>query len=207
MVVERKCMRVQVAARGWLHEEWVRDYYPDDLPADWRLAFYANEFAGVLVPADYWSSADWPDTAQWREDVSDRFRFFLELDERLLEPELKARLLESVAVLDETLGGVLVPGGRADVDRLVRDAFGTRAPVYGEPAGGGRTAIWRGPGAPRPCAPVGLPEAAGDPSPRALRQLLESFAECADGDEAWLFAGADMQRLSALREMAGLLGL
>ena len=69
---------VVVGARGWLHEHWAESFYPEDIPEDWRLGFYANEFNTLLVP--------WP---QWREsvealeegleDTSDEFHLYLEL--------------------------------------------------------------------------------------------------------------------------------
>ncbi len=38
-----------VLAVGWDHPAWQGSFYPDDLPADWRLTYYANEVPGVLL--------------------------------------------------------------------------------------------------------------------------------------------------------------
>ena len=40
---------LRLGARGWRHAHWENDFYPDDLPPDWQLAYYANEFSTVLV--------------------------------------------------------------------------------------------------------------------------------------------------------------
>lgn len=61
---------IEVGARGWA----CQDYYPDDLPEDWQLDYYANEFSVLLVPRARWAgwgSDDWKafaesaDTLRW----------------------------------------------------------------------------------------------------------------------------------------------
>ena len=47
-----------MGAFGWDHEQWRWQYYPDDMPSDWRLAYYANDFESVLVPFNIWSELD-----------------------------------------------------------------------------------------------------------------------------------------------------
>lgn len=69
--------RLRVGAVGWDHAHWVETYYPHDLPAEWRLGFYANEFPAVLVPQQQWQE-QWQDLADWAEDVPDEFRFYLQ---------------------------------------------------------------------------------------------------------------------------------
>ncbi|MCW8955359.1 MAG: hypothetical protein OQL09_00620 [Gammaproteobacteria bacterium] len=67
---------LRLGACGWQHQHWQNSFYPGDCPQDWRLGFYANEFTAVLVPAQYWP--DDYDVEQWCEDVSSRFRFYLQ---------------------------------------------------------------------------------------------------------------------------------
>lgn len=31
---------------------WANGYYPEDMPAEWQLAYYANEFRRLYVPAE-----------------------------------------------------------------------------------------------------------------------------------------------------------
>jgi hypothetical protein len=66
---------VLIGCRGWDHDEWVPEFYPEDLPDDWRFCFYSNEIRSVLVPfGDVYGA----DPHQWREDCDDAFRFVFE---------------------------------------------------------------------------------------------------------------------------------
>lgn len=67
---------LRLGAYGWQHEHWLKLFYPEDLPQDWRLGFYANEFIAVMVPADYWR--DDYEVEQWCDALATRFRFYLE---------------------------------------------------------------------------------------------------------------------------------
>lgn len=69
--------RLRVGAVGWDHAHWLDTYYPHDLPAEWRLSFYANEFPSVLVPQEQWHE-QWQQLEDWAEDVPDEFRFYLQ---------------------------------------------------------------------------------------------------------------------------------
>lgn len=43
---------ISLAPFNCLRDDWIEHYYPDDLPVDWRLDFYANEYRTLFVPAD-----------------------------------------------------------------------------------------------------------------------------------------------------------
>jgi hypothetical protein len=66
-------------APGWESPEWARAYYPQGLPAAWRLTYYANEFPAVLLPAARWLAAGEGTWEEWLTDTSDAFRFYLQL--------------------------------------------------------------------------------------------------------------------------------
>ena len=70
--------RAIVGARGWQHPAWVSGYYPPDMPAEWRLAYYANDFTGVLIPATAWQDAPPAVWRTWHADTPPAFRFLLE---------------------------------------------------------------------------------------------------------------------------------
>jgi hypothetical protein len=74
-----------IGARGWDHDAWVGGFYPKDLPADWRLSYYANAFRAVLVPADELRQADPDVLGQWTADVPEAFGFYLEVSGALME--------------------------------------------------------------------------------------------------------------------------
>jgi uncharacterized protein YecE (DUF72 family) len=35
---------VLIGACGWQHNDWTGEFYPDDLPEEWRLGYYAHEY-------------------------------------------------------------------------------------------------------------------------------------------------------------------
>ncbi len=83
---------IRVGACDWDHAHWQGDFYPDDLPQDWRLSYYANEFSTVLVPEARWR-AEGVDFEQWAEDVHEGFRFyFLTADRSADETQIKSCL-------------------------------------------------------------------------------------------------------------------
>lgn len=41
--------RLLIGAFGWRHAAWQGDYYPEDLPAEWQLGYYSNEFPLTVV--------------------------------------------------------------------------------------------------------------------------------------------------------------
>ena len=67
-----------VAARGWDHAAWSGGFYPEDLPAEWRLTYYANEFPAVIVPATAWGEAPAEQARQWYADTPEGFGFLVE---------------------------------------------------------------------------------------------------------------------------------
>jgi hypothetical protein len=90
---------------GWRQSAWLTTYYPDDLPEDWQLSYYANELPAVLLEASAWVTASAQALAGWAEDVHPDFRFYLMADP---VREL-ARQQQLAASLGECLGGLLWP--------------------------------------------------------------------------------------------------
>jgi len=77
--------RVVIGACGWNHAAWLDEFYSEDLPEDWQLGFYSNEFSVVYVPAPDW--VEHPDLEEWVDDVSESFRFILEVPARVLSDD------------------------------------------------------------------------------------------------------------------------
>lgn len=69
--------RVFIGASGWLHQNWHEKFYPEDLPAEWQLAYYGNEFPVVLVREQEWQQAG--EVADWLEETEDSPLFICEL--------------------------------------------------------------------------------------------------------------------------------
>ncbi len=97
-----------VGACDWEHEHWLGCFYPDDLPEDWRLSYYANEFSGVLLPQDKWCN-DNADFEQWLEDVPEGFRFYL-LSENLTLDDSHIK-----KELGDAFGGFVPVSGNAEI--------------------------------------------------------------------------------------------
>lgn len=104
---------ITVAAYGWAHPDWADSFYPEDLPEDWQLSFYSNEFRAVLVPASAWSAEDSLEIERWAEDVGEDFVFYLEVVS--LQTDW-AKLAEAVKPLGEQLGGILLRPLEVDAD-------------------------------------------------------------------------------------------
>lgn len=88
---------------GW--DPWSGDdpFFPDDLPEEWRLAYFANICWAVAVPAARWRAAGIAGAYDWARDTPPRFRFYLEA-----EPGLPTVLAAPVAAaLGERFGGLL----------------------------------------------------------------------------------------------------
>lgn len=180
---------VEVVPRGWEGGAWINDFYPADLPPEWRLAYFANEFPAVLVPAERWLGAG-DGLAELAARVHEGFRCYLELPGSVWD----ARPWRPAA---ERLGARLA-------GLVATDAAGTPDPGAGLPFY--LLAERREPGwAPARLAPVDLPG-----GPRAQRAWLEGLAARAPGQTTLVVVEGPDAIPEALRrwwELARLLGL
>ncbi|WP_172597604.1 hypothetical protein [Sulfuriflexus mobilis] len=113
---ENEFAEMVVGSRGWEHPQWLDSYYPDDLPEDWRLGYYANEFGCVLLPPEVWGAANEATVEQWLDDVEEGFLFFLELPAR---PMATAGGLAAFA--GRCAGAILSEGEPADWQAVLDD--------------------------------------------------------------------------------------
>ena len=102
-----------VAARGWSYPSWQGNFYPDDLPEDWQLSYYSNEFSAVVVPASEWVGLDYVEFERWVEDVPERFLFYLEIEDLSTDWEQTAAIIKP---LGDQLGGILLRPLEVDAD-------------------------------------------------------------------------------------------
>lgn len=164
---------VVVGSRGWDFVGWVGGFYPADLPAHWRLTYYANEYPAVLVPERQWRSWSRRDALGFAEDVSERFRFFLEIRNAPVRSAGWDPVLECADLLAGGLGGVLCdpglgPGSAAVPESLVASLFEVLRPA----SPGADTGIRSGVG-----GKAVIAEAEGLGDLRAQRRLLETLVE------------------------------
>lgn len=103
--------RVLMGACGWKHQAWLDDFYTEDLPEEWQLGFYSNEFPVVYVPAAEWINGSNLNTSaldEWTEDISDSFRFILEISIDILKDEQRfATALKKANILGEFCLGLV----------------------------------------------------------------------------------------------------
>jgi len=43
---------IAIGALGWLHPKWDETFYPEEMPTDWKLDFYSNQFSTCLLPIE-----------------------------------------------------------------------------------------------------------------------------------------------------------
>ncbi|RDH88860.1 MAG: ABC transporter permease [endosymbiont of Seepiophila jonesi] len=181
-----------ILAVGWDHPAWQGSFYPDDLPEDWRLTYYANEVPGVLVPMALWCKADEAQVESWIDDVEEGFRFYLALTGGGGD-------CDPVAVADllgDNLGGVVV-------DSVVETTRTGEIPRF--------TLATKGQQLSEKVSPAYRLTAESLGDLRAQRALLESLAgQVPEGADVLLFIEGeriDMAVLKDLRQLAQLLGL
>ena len=87
-------MQLDVAALGWEDPCW-DSFYPADLPEDWRLDYYANEFRAILLPAALYDKSDDACLLDWFAEAHPCFHFYLELNRPAQAERLLALLGEA----------------------------------------------------------------------------------------------------------------
>ena len=99
---------VLIGARGWQHNDWIGEFYPDDLPDDWRLGYYGNEYPVVMVPASY-LSADESEYEQWLEESDDSLRMIVEWPAQGAGQQQVAAAQKAVELLAQRVMAIMIP--------------------------------------------------------------------------------------------------
>lgn len=113
--------RILIGANGWLHPAWQTTFYPDDLPDDWQLGYYSNEFPIVLMPAAYWQKPD-EEIAAWLEDSADSLRLICEVPPEYLQGQVDEsaqsikRFIQRISILGEHCVGLLISISNEQID-------------------------------------------------------------------------------------------
>lgn len=136
---QSSAVALRVGTSGWHYRDWRRGFYPEALPTQRWLEYYARRFDTVELNNTFYRLPERPAFRRWKEQTPPDFLFtvkasrYLTHYRRLHEPEEPvARLLEAAVGLGEKLGPVLLqlpPNLPVDVPRLetLFDAFGGRA--------------------------------------------------------------------------------
>jgi uncharacterized protein YecE (DUF72 family) len=121
-------MRVLVGTSGYAYKEWKGTFYPEDVPAEDMLSYYARQFDTVEVNNTFYRMPSKKNIAAWSAAVPDGFTFVLKASQkithfaRLQNAEDSVRYLCDTALqLGPKLGALLFqlpPNFKKDVDRL-----------------------------------------------------------------------------------------
>lgn len=183
--------RLRFGTTDWRRPDWVGGYYPEDLPEDWQLGYYANESAAVLLLPEAWRDAGAAVLSGWADEAHEDFRFYL-LADAAADPAAQQAL---AAALGDRLGGLLWPTAPAP--------SGLAAPLPDQPA---RVQAWGDAAGLR----LVLLDVAGLDL-RGRRAMLDMLAPAltAAQDAALILAGAgvtpaDARELQTVAELMGL---
>jgi len=98
--------RMEIGAAGWQYPSWSENFYDEELPPEWHLTFYSNEFRFCMIPWSDWGTASPEQLEQWADDIDEPFRFFLQLPLQHLEhgsklPEALQHYVQGLVISDE----------------------------------------------------------------------------------------------------------
>lgn len=83
-----------VGVFDWAREEWEEVFFPEDLPHEWRLDFYSNEFHCALVPQATWTSWVEEDFEDLLESLEgQRFAIYFAIEQALTTAQQKQLLV------------------------------------------------------------------------------------------------------------------
>ena len=99
---------VLIGAHGWQHKGWSGSFYPEDLPKEWQLGYYGNEFQLVSVPASYWAvEADTFD--EWLEESDESLQMICEWPTEGATSAQIAEAQRGIAAVAERVVSILIP--------------------------------------------------------------------------------------------------
>ncbi len=121
-------MRVFAGTSGFSYDGWTGAFYPEDLPANERLAFYATKLPAVEINNTFYRMPNASVLTSWAEQVPDGFTFALKASQRITHRSRLKDAADSVefffriaATLGDRLGPVLFqlpPNLKKDLPRL-----------------------------------------------------------------------------------------
>jgi len=127
-------MRLYVGTSGFSYKSWKGPFYPEDLPDDQMLSYYAGQLPAVEINNTFYRMPKADMLERWAEAVPDTFRFALKAPQRITHRkrlnntrEEVSYFFETLSVLRDRLGPALFqlpPNAKANVERL-REFLGT----------------------------------------------------------------------------------
>ena len=192
-----------IGSSGWLHQQWEENYYPDDIPDEWRLNFYSHHFQCVLMRPDEWLTATSEKLAQWCEDIDESFAFFVSVTDQLDDVAI-THLQQLKAQLGNQLKGLIFQSKAVTLNRSYLNDLSAILTLYADSDEliESETTIqvcWR---AQREIkqASVGFIDKATSENIREVRAHLEIFLEQSTDSDLYLFFEGDPPDSSRMQE-------
>lgn len=96
---------VLIGSASWEEDEWQASFYPEDLPPEWRMAYYANEFSTTVINChDYADSARLDLLSEMLEDCHEGFRPVLSINTGKVSPQQAETVLQWLDGFDSDIG-------------------------------------------------------------------------------------------------------
>jgi uncharacterized protein YecE (DUF72 family) len=121
-------MRVRTGTSGYSYKEWKGSFYPEDLPSEEMLQYYASRLSAVEINNTFYRMPKAAILARWAERVPDGFRFVLKASQQITHrkrlkeaSEPVAYFFQVAATLGDRLGPTLFqlpPNLKLDLPRL-----------------------------------------------------------------------------------------
>jgi len=131
-------VRVLTGTSGYSYKEWKGSFYPEDLPAEEMLRYYASRLSAVEINNTFYRMPKAAILARWSEQVPDGFRFVLKASQQITHrkrlkdaSEPVAYFFQVAATLGDRLGPALFqlpPNLKKDLPRLT-DFLATLPPA------------------------------------------------------------------------------
>ena len=128
MTERRSGPRVRVGTSGYAYKEWKGTFYPEKVPANQMLRFYAEHFETVEINNTFYRMPSEKVLLAWAEAVNGPFVFVLKASQRITHhkrlkgaDEELSYFLKTASVLGNRLGPTLFqlpPNMKKDVQRL-----------------------------------------------------------------------------------------
>lgn len=193
---QQQLQHLDLGTCGLEPADWSTSYYPDDLPEEWKLAYYANEFLHLFIPAVQWQGHEIEWLEQLAEVEDEQFCFYVEFTGQQLSAanwdKLAQQLREincAAMVRDEQLAQAL-HGIVSRVD-LLRDNEILLQP------------LWQAADDDRQLALLHSETAL---NPLQLRETFEIFQRSAQCRELVVFLDTPYQTAEKIRQMCELYG-
>lgn len=195
-MAKQRLQHLNLSACGLTPANWATHYYPDDLPDEWKIAYYTNEFRQLFMPAGQWQGDE---LADWQEEISADFadfRFYVEITAEQVAktdwPQTATQLGEincAAVVRDAQLAEILKSVVKR-IDLLVDGELLLQPLWQAEPEG----------------LQLALLCSETDLSPLQLRDLFTEFQQNVPCTELVVFLDTPYQSAEKMRQMCELYG-